>query len=165
MWKNHPIIEKLKEFEETSTNNKNTIVIGDFNQNPYEIDFTDPHIFNCIDSKELINLLEKSSFSKRNLDIWYNPMWNFLGDYNFNNRKHRVTGTYFRYTENEEPIWNLLDGFIIRPSLMERINYSKSAILDKTESTEFLKPLIIRADKKNIKEELSDHLPIKLTLN
>lgn len=165
LWKNLPIIQKIEEFESTSTNNNKTILVGDFNCNPFENDLNDPNMINGIASKILISTLAKHLMSKRNLNFWYNPMWNLMGDFDFRNNQDRVTGTYFRYTEDETPIWNFLDGVLVRPALMARVNYNITEVITTAGTINFLKPFIIRKDESLIKDDLSDHLPLKITLN
>lgn len=165
LWKNLPIINKIKEFENKVSNNSNTILVGDFNHNPYENNLCDPYILNSKDSKKVITTLTNNPITKsKDNNFWYNPMWNFLGDYDFTSGRERVTGTYFRYSIDESPIWNLLDGFILRPSIMDRVDYNQSSILTSTKSTQFLKPFTIKKDVSLINDQLSDHLPIKFTL-
>ena len=165
LWKNQPIFNEVKKFEKGSSNNR-TIIVGDFNHNPYDSNLCDPFLINCKDSRQLISTLSKNPISKsRNQDYWYNPMWNLLGDHDFRNGKERVTGTYFRYTEDETPIWNLLDGVIIRPSIMDRVDYNESAIITETTTVKFLKKFTIRKDESLIYEDLSDHLPVKFAID
>jgi exonuclease III len=166
LWKNHPFVEKINEFEKTQSNNNRTIVVGDFNYCPYENDLTDPHVFNAIENRHLIEYFQLNKLGKRNHNYWYNPMWNLLGDFDYNKQtKKQATGTYFRYNKAEIPYWNLFDGLILRPSIMDRIDFANSEILTETKSTKFLKPLIIRENESFINESLSDHLPIKFTIN
>jgi exonuclease III len=165
LWKNLPIIQKINEFESTSTNNDKTILIGDFNHNPFENDLNDPNMINGVESKKLISTITLNPLSKRNLNFWYNPMWNLMGDFDFRNNRDRVTGTYFRYTEDENQIWNFFDGVLLRPSMMDRVNYNFTEVLTSSGTINFLKPFIIRKDESLIKDDLSDHLPVKLTLN
>jgi hypothetical protein len=92
-------------------------------------------------------------------------MWNLLGDYDFNrNVDKESSGTYFLYSESEVPYWNLIDGVLLRPSIMDRINYKETEILTKTSKRNFLKPFVIRADESFLVDDFSDHLPLKVTL-
>jgi exonuclease III len=164
LWKNLPIIQKIKNFEDKVSNNNKTILVGDLNHNPYESNMLDPNFLNCKDSKTLIDTLIKKPVSKKtDNDYWYNPMWNLLGDYNFIDGNERITGTFFRYTIDEKPIWNLFDGFIIRHSIMNSVDYKKSKIITHTKTINFLKPFTIGKDDSMIKEQISDHLPIMFT--
>lgn len=164
LWKNRPIFEEIKRLERLSLTNR-TILVGDFNHNPYDNNLCDPDLIDCKGSKSLISVLTSNPISKkRNSNFWYNPMWNLLGDYDYNSGHERITGTFFRYTEDETPIWNLLDGFILRPSIMNRVDYTQSAILKTTNSIPFLKPFTVKKDESIIYEYLSDHLPIKFSI-
>ncbi len=92
-------------------------------------------------------------------------MWNLLGDYDFNSKSDKESsGTYFLYNEAEIPYWNLIDGALLRPSIMDRIDYQKTEILIRTSKRNFLKPLIIRTDESFLVDDFSDHLPLKVTL-
>jgi len=164
MWKSKPIIDKIVEIENV-IQQFNTILVGDLNHNPYENNLCDPYLLNAKNSREIISFLLKTPLTKVDKDFWYNPMWNFLGDHDFVTNTPKITGSYFRYTNSEQPMWNLLDGFLVRPSVMDKINFNQSEILTKTNSINFLKPFIVRDDESFIKDDISDHLPIKFTLN
>lgn len=167
MWKNHPAIQKIYDFEKNFSNNANTILVGDFNHNPYETNLCDPYLLNCKDSRQVISTFSKNPLWKKkvNSNWWYNPMYNLMGDYDYINNSSRVTGTYFRYTESEAPMWNLFDGFILRASIMDRVNYENCYVVTKTKTDQFLKPLIVRSDESLIHDDLSDHLPVFFSLN
>lgn len=166
LWKNKPFIETIELFERTQTNNDKTILIGDFNYNPFDTSLTDPYVFNAVDNKHLISTFRNYSIGNNHHNFWYNPMWNLLGDYDFRtNSDKNISGTYFINSESEIPYWNLIDGTLLRPSIMNRFDYNMSEILTKTTQREFLKPLIIRSDESFLIDDFSDHLPIKVTLN
>jgi len=165
LWKNRPFSERIDLLERTQTNNNRTILIGDFNYNPYDTTLSDPNVFNAIDNKHLIRTFSSNPIGSRSHNYWYNPMWNLLGDYDFNSMSDKKSsGTYFLYNEAEIPYWNLIDGALLRPSIMDRIDYQKTEILTKTSKRNFLKPLIIRADESFLVDDFSDHLPLKVTL-
>lgn len=167
MWKNHPAILKIYDFEKNHSSNSNTILVGDFNHNPYEGNLCDPYLLNCKDSRDLIITFTKNPLSKKRASSnwWYNPMYNLMGDFDYTTGSTRVTGTYFRYSESETPMWNLFDGFILRPTIMDRVDYKNSFIVTKTLTDTFMKPLIVRPDESLIHEDLSDHLPVFFSLN
>jgi exonuclease III len=165
LWKNKPFTERIDLLERTQTNNNRTILIGDFNYNPYDSTLSDPNVFNAIDNKNLIRTFSANPIGNRNHNYWYNPMWNLLGDYDFNRDLHKdSSGTYFLYNEAEIPYWNLIDGALLRPSIMDRIDFKKTEVLTNTSQRNFLKPLIIRTDESLVVEDFSDHLPLKVTL-
>lgn len=78
LWKNLPFVEMINNLEKTHSNNNRTIVVGDFNYNPYETHFSDPNVFNAIDNRHLIDIFTLFPIGKRNHNYWYNPMWNLL---------------------------------------------------------------------------------------
>ena len=167
LWKNLPIINKIKECEgKKFYGNDRTIIVGDFNHNPYENNLCDPFLLNSKNSRMLISTLTSNPVTKKtDRDFWYNPMWNLLGDHDFINGNQRVTGTYFSYGVDEKPIWNLFDGIILRPSIMDRVDFNQSSILTSTKTTNFLKPFIIKNNESIINDQISDHLPVKFTIN
>jgi endonuclease/exonuclease/phosphatase family metal-dependent hydrolase len=165
-WKNLHFAETIKEFEISTSTHQRTVVVGDFNYNPYEIDLLDPNMFNAIENRHLISRFLEFPVGTPKKDYFYNPMWNLLGDYDYQRRQAKeASGTYFHYNEAGWPHWNHFDGMILRPSLMDRFDYERSEVIVQTRTLKFLKNFIIHRDESIIKEDLSDHLPIKFTLN
>lgn len=171
-WKNQSLLRQLDQWEQEFTSTR-TILVGDLNANPYEANLRDPHLLRGQEDRILIRLLQQKQLASRTpagLDFWYNPMWNLLGDFDpltapGTQPNARPTGTFFRYTEDETPMWNLLDGFLVRPNLMHEVLHRESAIISRTATTNFLKPAIIGRADNLIKEDLPDHLPVKFALN
>ena len=164
MWENLDFIKKIEVWENT-TGNKKSILIGDFNHNPFEANMLDPNVLNAKDARSLINAHRQFKTANEKDDFWYNPMWNLLGDFDYNTNKERVTGTYYRNNFDETPIWNMLDGFMLRPDLMNRVNYKDSKIITSTSSYNFIKPTIIGEAESLIHDDFSDHLPVMLSIN
>lgn len=167
-WKNKALLHKLEAWEEEVQSLGNTVVVGDLNANPFEANLLDPYLLRGQPNRKLIGQLQafplKASLSKKQLDFWYNPMWNLLGDVDTRTGAERPTGTYFRHVRDETGHWSLLDGFLVRPSLMNRVVHEELAIVERTTSTEFIKPFILVADESLLTGDLSDHLPVKFTL-
>ena len=93
-------------------------------------------------------------------------MWNLLGDFDYKQNKQKLaSGTFFYNNAAPIPYWNMLDGVLLRPALMNDIDFMNTDVLTKTNTTEFLKPLITRKNESIIQDDLSDHLPIKITIN
>lgn len=172
-WKNMALMAKLGEYEKRTKNPTHTILAGDLNANPYESNLLDPYLLRGQSDRLLIKQLDsypvKAALSKQVLGFWYNPMWNLLGDVDARTGNPRPTGTYFRHTEAETVQWSLLDGFLVRPALMNQIVHAEVAIISRTQSTELLRPDIDWPNKTLFTDlkKLSDHLPVKfsLTLN
>lgn len=168
LWKNYGLLQQLAQWE-TEFASQRTVLVGDFNANPYEVNLRDPNLLRAQEDRQLIRLLQQRQRAADEAvkpDFWYNPMWNLLGDFDpAAPAGSRPTGTHFRYTDDETPMWSLLDGFLVRPALMDAVLHPESAIISRTASTQFLKPTIIGRGDNLIREDLPDHLPIIFALH
>lgn len=127
---------------------ENTIVVGDFNLNPYDPSFVDARYFHGIpiyaEAKRKSRVVAGKEFF-----MFYNPMWNLLGD------SQQPYGTYY-YSGSDaiSTYWNMYDQVIIRPALRNRFVSDSLKILTETQ-TRFLLDRNGHPDK-----NISDHLPI-----
>lgn len=139
-------IEKLE--YKYATNN--TIIVGDFNADPFDgcmIKVTGLH---SVSSKD-VALKLKRVVKKREYTMFYNPMWNKFGDY------EGVAGTYY-YSGGtaEEIFWHIFDQVIIRPQLISRFEEGKLNIITKIGDD-----ILLKKDRKIM---ISDHLPIEFSI-
>lgn len=127
----------------------NTILVGDFNENPYE--------FGCLAADGFHGLPDyieaKRKYRKilgNKFKMFYNPMWNLLGDFSF------PSGTFF-YNGNdvENPFWNIFDQVMIRPCLRKKFIDDELKIIYQAGESSLINSKINRPEKK-----ISDHLPI-----
>ena len=127
---------------------EDTIVVGDFNINPYD--------FGCLDASKFHGLpiyeeakKERRIIAGKEHKMFYNPMWNFFGD------MQKPYGTYY-YSGNKtnNPFWQIYDQVFIRPSLRNRFVDSSLKIITETEMN-YLLNRNGHPDKR-----ISDHLPI-----
>ncbi len=141
---------------EFRTGHENTIVIGDFNMNPFQkgmIQTTGLH--STFD--KAIALQENRIVKDKTYKYFYNPMWSFYGDYG----KGVVNGSY--YLRSSKPIcyfWNIFDQVLLRPYFIDlKFDESSLRIVESFGSINLL--------KKNgvINQKISDHLPIEFDLN
>ena len=139
----HRIVEDIKGLEK-KRNTKNTVVVGDFNVNPYEKEcmgfeyfYGIPYIDKGRTSREIAEV---------EYEFFYNPMWNFLGDF------QEPYGTY--YSSGSDTYWNILDQVIIRPSLKSRFKNDALRIVVRTANT------ILINSNGHPNKRISDHLPI-----
>lgn len=139
---------------EITADTRNTIILGDFNMNPFEDGLINSSGLHNVNNKE-IALTKQRSFQSRSYDYFYNPMWSFLGD----NSKGSVQGTHFFNTY--KPInyfWNMYDQVMIRPELIPYFDETKLDIISNINS----KPLLKKINGyTRINKDFSDHLPIK----
>lgn len=164
MWKNLTFLEEINDWEQVTRNDK-SIMIGDFNHNPFDANLLDPYVMNSRDSRDIITHQKQFGPIGSKEKYWYNPMWNLLGDHDPYTNSKRISGSYYFNNEDETPVWNMLDGFMLRPSLMNGIDFSESRIITGTTNHQFVKPLVLKKDESLINEYYSDHLPITLTIN
>ena len=141
------IVEEIQNYEK-KLNIEKTIIVGDINENPYESGCLGANGFHGIpvykDTMKEYRIIMDESFK-----MFYNPMWNLLGDFSF------PPGTYY-YSGNEveSSFWNVYDQVMIRPCLRERFVDDELKIICATE-----KRKLIDANKHPDKS-ISDHLPI-----
>lgn len=133
---------------ETELSTKNTIIVGDFNINPYEDSCVNARYFHGIPIYEEAKRKSRTA-SGREYYMFYNPMWNFLGDFN------KPFGTYY-YNSGDfvNPYWNIYDQVIIRPALRKRFIDTSLKIITETATISLLNR------KKHPNRNISDHLPI-----
>jgi hypothetical protein len=106
---------------EEITGCENTILIGDFNMNPFEYGFVSANGLNAI--PDLDYAFKKSSriVDGSNYKFFYNPMWNYMGDSTIPFGTH-----YCRPSGHISYEWHFYDQVLFRPSIK---NYLKKASL------------------------------------
>jgi hypothetical protein len=127
---------------------KNTILIGDFNMNPFEPGMVSASVFNSVCSLD-IALKQSRKFQYVDYDYFYNPAWkNYAGVGN------EVYGTYYHHSYGmDEFHWNNYDQALIRPAILQQYRPEFSVLHDK-----------VWFDLRNKNNNISDHYPILLEL-
>lgn len=118
----------INEIEE-GLNTKRTIVVGDFNMNPFELGMIKPKTFNATLSKEMAKTSPRT-FHYGKYDFFYNPMWNFMGDHRFSSSTPKLPGSYYFYSTTDVKIiyWNVFENVLLRPDVIDNIDLSTLAI-------------------------------------
>lgn len=133
---------------EKSQSTKNTIIVGDFNIPPYDDSCINA---TCLHAQPIYEetIRESRKVDKVDRYMFYNPMWNLLGDFN------KPYGTFYYSSGNPiNTYWHILDQVIIRPDLRNRFVNESLKILTKTNHTSLL-------DIKGHPDlSISDHLPL-----
>ena len=141
------IVDKLERFEKMS-GICNTIVMGDFNANPYEKTCLDAGGFHALPIRDVVKR-ESRIISDVEFKMFYNPTWNLLGDFNY------PPGTFYHNgNETNNPFWHLLDQVIIRPSLISRFNEKSLKIIHTVNE------ISITDVSGHPEKNYSDHFPI-----
>ncbi|MFN8579288.1 MAG: hypothetical protein U0354_20875 [Candidatus Sericytochromatia bacterium] len=139
---------------EVFAGHERTIVVGDFNMNPFEEGIMSAIAFNAVMSREVAKKRIRK-VQGREYKYFYNPMWHFFGDID----KTPLGTFYFQSPDHVNYSWNIFDQVLIRPELIDCVKYNKLKILDSDGVTTLLK------NGKPDKNSYSDHLPISFTIN
>ena len=130
-----------------------SILVGDFNMNPFNLGMISPLGFNAVMSKEIASKKSRR-FLYSEEKYFYNPMWHLMG-----NDNNICKGTMYYSQDENSFFWHTFDQVIMRPELIENFNLSELKILNSINNESLLKEEGI-PDKK-----ISDHLPIVFELN
>jgi len=149
---------------ENEIGHTNTILVGDFNMNPFELGMVEPNGFNSVMSRQVASAIMRKvsglgTGSSKEYQYFYNPMWSFLGDLsNFS------PGTYYFYENSFDNHyrWNMLDQILIRPSLISNFTSKSLQII---ESDAHGNSLIDDKTKTKAKSQLCDHLPVIFSMD
>jgi hypothetical protein len=129
-----------------------TIVIGDFNMNPFETGMVSADGFHGVMDKQ-IALKEFRIIQGQERKYFYNPMWSRLGD-----DSEGSTGThYYNSSGIVEYFWHTLDQVLLRPSLLFCFKKTNLKVIDKINETSLIK-------NGKVSNQFSDHLPLFLKL-
>jgi len=133
---------------EADLNTESTIIVGDFNINPFDKGCLDADMFHGVPTYGVASRKTRVVGGEE-FKMFYNPMWNFFGDF------QQPCGTYF-YGGNQidNLFWNIYDQVLIRPALYDRFTQSQLRIITGTQSLSFL------TEKGYPDENISDHFPI-----
>ncbi len=150
-------MEYVREIEsiETLKDNRNTIIFGDFNMNPFDEGMIEPSAFNATLSEIEAKKISKE-FHYKKYNYFYNPMWGFLGDRNYLSGIRKLPGSFYY---KKAPYWNVYDKVIMRPQIIDIFDFSSLEIIDslgdeKLVDTNFM-----------IKNKIySDHLPLSFKI-
>jgi exonuclease III len=146
---------KLRNFVldvEEKIGHQRTVVLGDFNMNPFDKAMVAHTGLNAVMEKSIAQQKTRT-VDEDDYDFFYNPMWGFLGDLG----KGSVSGTH--YYNSSAPInyyWHILDQVLLRPVLIDYLEDIE--ILTKIFDTNLLTP------KNFIDKTISDHLPVFFSL-
>lgn len=163
MYKNKEVPTLIKEFESLATDK--TMIVGDFNYTPFDLQFKHPDFIQTSNSRNIVKLFNSKIVNGKKAKYFYNPMWNVLGDYGYD-KMDKPTGTYYWFPDDvEKSHWNLIDGVLLSESIMYNI------VIESIEIHTFINDkqlLHSEINEKTMKKSLlvsgfSDHLPISFT--
>ncbi|MGO9117708.1 MAG: hypothetical protein ACLQPD_08865 [Desulfomonilaceae bacterium] len=148
-----PLAESIRKTE-TKVGHSRTILVGDFNMNPFEFGVVSAGGLHAVMSRWDAEREERIVQSKR-YPFFYNPMWSLLGDASIG-----PPGTYY-YNDSAHNVlfWNMFDQVLVRPALLDRFHNVDLEVLTGDGSVSFLTPRGL--PDSNL---ASDHLPILFRL-
>jgi hypothetical protein len=142
------------EIEENHAGHRRTVLLGDFNMNPFEPGLVAAGGLNSVMSRQIAARQERT-VQGRDYRFFYNPMWSHFGDAGTN-----TAGSYFyESSEHVSYFWNIFDQVLIRPELAEAFDTNRLKILTKTRTGSLTRP-----DGRPDGTLFSDHLPIVFEL-
>ena len=141
---------------ENRIGHQRTLVVGDFNMNPFEVGILDIHGLNAETTRAKVRAGSRKSHD-RDYTYFYNPMWNFFGD-----ATRGPAGTYhYRSSQAVRMSWNMFDQLLLRPELLPCFDIDELEILTGDGENSFL---TVRSGVPGAKGG-SDHLPLLFKLN
>lgn len=150
---------------ETRSKHDRTIVVGDFNMNPFEDGIVGAEGLNAAMSRWVAEK-EDRRVDGVSYPFFYNPMWSFFGDSTHadhppSSPTHEPPGTcYYGAGESRWYYWNMFDQVLLRPSLLPVFNNKDLEIVITDGTTR-----LINTNGVPERALLSDHLPILFRLN
>lgn len=138
-------IEQTEDFLKCS----NTIVIGDFNANPYDEELLSKYAFNAVLFKTIIDkneLTNPNSLKKRR---FYNPILHYISE------DTEMYGSFYYEKEHKTSYWHCLDQVLVRKCLVNSISHIEYLKKIKTEDL---------LDNSIPNGKISDHLPLLVNM-
>ncbi len=131
-----------------------TVLVGDFNMNPFDNAVVNGEVFHALMTRDLAERRNLRIIQGERRRTFFNPMWQFLTD-----RGKQPAGTY--YFHRSVPLnhyWHTFDQVLVRPELMDKL--VSVDILDTDGVDSFLS-----ADGWPDDSVASDHLPLLFRLD
>lgn len=136
------------DFEEQKAGHRRTILVGDFNMNPFEAGVAGG--LHSVMSRQVASRGTRT-IQGRVYPLFYNPMWCHFGDAGSD-----TAGSYFYDAgEHVNHYWNMFDQVLLRPELASRFDPDRLSILKAVGSLSLVRP-----DGRPHQQVGSDHLPL-----
>ncbi len=132
--------------EEVRCHIQDSMVIGDFNVNPFERPMISFRSMGATNGQDCSLRRSIKSYEVSN-QLFYNPMWTLYAAH-----KERPGGHKYLNTPNHVLTWHFLDQVIIRPSLIEYFNFESLLVIKRTKNFNYL--------NNNQVPKVSGHLPL-----
>ncbi len=139
---------------EDRAGHRRTVLVGDFNMNPFEAGIVGAVGLNSVMSRRVASRNART-VQGREYRFFYNPMWGHFGD-----ARSNTAGSYFYdRAEHVNHVWNIFDQVLIRPELANQFDSSQLRIVTSVGDRSLVRP----DGRPNT--TYSDHLPIVFDIN
>ena len=147
-----PRVARRIEEAENKVGHDRTLVIGDFNMNPFEVGMVSAEAFHAVMDRNIANKVSRKVDGEI-YKYFYNPMWRLMGD-----DSNDFLGTYYYRAGSISYFWNTFDQVLLRHSLLGNFNSKNVSIISRIRH----RNLIVN---NKIDKFFSDHLPIIIKLD
>ncbi len=144
-----------------SENHLKSIIVGDFNMNPFEPGMIHHEGFHALPFQSIEDSIEFYDVPFR---TFYNPTWGKYGDYELieNKVKKKPAGSYYDETSSDiNYYWYVFDQVIMRKDLITQFSFENFKYLTSINTENDL----LNDDFSPNENEYSDHLPVKFHVN
>mgnify|MGYP005758340247 FL=1 len=143
-----PLVNDIEQAEK-SFECDNTVVIGDFNADPYSEELLSKYSFNAVLFKSIIKKSEFTNPISLPRKRFYNPILHYISE------DTEMYGSFYYENDHMTSYWYCLDQVLVRKNLVDMIKHVE--YLKKIGSTNLL--------KNNVPDKsISDHLPLLIKL-
>lgn len=143
----------LARYEDERCKHRNTVVVGDFNMNPFDPGMTMVRGFQAVTTRHLAERKRVRKQGGKSYHGFYNPMWGLFGD-----RTPGPAGSHFWRKSRTGNPWSMLDQVLVRKGVIDHLKGLEILAHDGVQS-------LTAADKAPSKDHLSNHLPILFSLD
>ena len=148
-------LRRLIQKEEQRSGHSRTVLVGDFNMNPFENGVAGAAGLHAVMTKQIASKKRRTVLGEQ-YPFFYNPMWSCFAD-----RTAGPPGThYYERAEHVCCFWNVFDQVLLRPDLMDRFPSEELRILTEDGDSSLLSPSGLPD-----KAAGSDHLPVLFKLD
>lgn len=131
-----------------------SLIVGDFNMNPFEPGMAGASSFNAVMDARLANA-ETRTVQGRTYRYFYNPMWNLYGDIT-----PGPPATLFHSGSTQEELhWHMLDQVLVSPEMIAHVDVASIKILDCVGDHQ-----LVTKNGRPKRSTYSDHLPVYFEL-
>jgi Endonuclease/Exonuclease/phosphatase family. len=147
------IVSDVKKIESAwQKKTSDTILIGDFNMNPFDPGMVVGDAFNSVCSEQIAQKRPRK-VNKEKYTYFYNPSWKIYAGVG-----NCVHGSYYYHScKSGEFHWNNFDQVLLRPSILNKYHHTFEVLHD-------VLGFDLRDGNKTKGNKISDHYPIMLTI-